>query len=323
MDVIARPVSRARGRGERKRTRGFMFTFNNPTAETHGLLKELVPRFCSYIIFQREKAPTTGTLHYQGFIYFDAQKDWSFVVDNLTEKFGLRGISVRHADCSVRSNIEYCSKDESRDATPDAGPYCFGTEPAGQGKRTDLSEIVAVCRSGAGPGAVAESFGAEYIKYHRGIAALSVLYMAARDFPTQVYWFYGPTGTGKSRFAFEEAHRRLKEEFPGDANDLILSKPYYKMGTNKWWDMYCGHKLVIVDDYRPDMCTFGELLRLFDRYPHKVETKGGVTEFLARYIYITTPRSPSETWGTRSEEDLGQLTRRIVQVKHFLNPLGV
>ena len=80
-----------------------------------------------------------------------------------------------------------------------------------------------------------------------------------------------------------------------------------------------GQSEVIIDDYRRDLCSFSELLRLFDRYPHQVESKGGSCQFLARTLVITTPRDPRATWTGRSDEDLGQLERRIDEVKLFGN----
>ena len=55
----------------------------------------------------------------------------------------------------------------------------------------------------------------------------------------------------------------------------------------------------------------------------KVETKGGTVEFVATTIYITTPKTPIDTWATRSEEDIAQLTRRITEIRHYpaINPI--
>lgn len=92
---------------------------------------------------------------------------------------------------------------------------------------------------------------------------------------------------------------------------------YVKMGTNKWWDGYEQQECVIVDDYRRDLCTFAELLRLFDRYPMRVECKGASVEFYSKVIIITTPKAPADTWEGRCEEDIRQLERRIFEVRHF------
>ena len=60
-----------------------------------------------------------------------------------------------------------------------------------------------------------------------------------------------------------------------------------------------------------DFCKFHELLNLLDRYPYRVECKGGSRQFTSKTIVITTPLSPEETWENRTSEDLGQLLRRI------------
>ena len=96
-----------------------------------------------------------------------------------------------------------------------------------------------------------------YIRYHKGFAALKALQIPDRDWKTEVFWYYGPTGTGKSYTAREECG-------PG---------AYYKMGGNKWWCGYQGQEHVVIDDFRRDLCPFHELLRLFDRYPMQVEFK--------------------------------------------------
>ena len=112
-----------------------------------------------------------------------------------------------------------------------------------------------------------------------------------RNFKTYVYWFYGPTGSGKSRCA---------EMFPN---------AYWAMSTGKWWEGYDGQEVVIINDYRKDFCKFHELLNLLDRYPYRVECKGGSRQFTSKTIVITTPLSPEETWENRTSEDLGQLLK--------------
>lgn len=131
-----------------------------------------------------------------------------------------------------------------------------------------------------------------------------LLYSRKRDFKTEVFWYHGSTGGGKSR--------RAAEENPG---------AYWKNPTTKWWDGYQQEDCVIIDDYRRDFCTFAELLRLFDRYPLTVESKGGSTQFYSRKIVITTPRDPRSTWVGRSDEDIGQLLRRIDSIVLIGDPV--
>jgi hypothetical protein len=95
------------------------------------------------------------------------------------------------------------------------------------------------------------------------------------------------------------------------------------MPANKWWDGYEQQPAVIIDDYRRDFSTFAELLRLLDRYPHRVEKKGASIQFNSSTIIITTPKPPEETWAGRTEEDLAQLMRRITEVREFKADIAV
>lgn len=121
-----------------------------------------------------------------------------------------------------------------------------------------------------------------------------------RNWKTTIFWLYGATGTGKSRWAHEQD-----------------PEAYIKEPTTKWWDGYDGEATVIIDDARRDMCTFAYMLRLFDRYPLPIETKGGTCQFLARTIYFTSPFHPRQFWEGRCTEDLKQLLRRIEHIRHY------
>jgi hypothetical protein len=58
---------------------------------------------------------------------------------------------------------------------------------------------------------------------------------------------------------------------------------------------------------------YDELLRITDRYPHRVEIKGGFRAFLSREIYITS-NEPIEKWYKGewyTEERISALRRRI------------
>jgi len=127
--------------------------------------------------------------------------------------------------------------------------------------------------------------------------------LPVRQEKTIVHWYYGPTGTGKSREAY-----RIAE---------AASTYYVKDPTNKWWDGYDQQDVVIIDDYRRDFATFATLLRLFDRYAMSVEYKGGTIQFNSKMIIVTSPKDPKQTWEGRSDEDIQQLMRRIDVKMHF------
>ena len=214
-----------------------------------------------------------------------------------------RGWHVEVSKGTIEQNVDYCSKEDSRDAGAGFGFVERGSKPVGAGKpghRSDLQDI-AECISGGGGGkSVWDVDPGGYIRYQRGIMAAIELHSKPRDFKTEVFWYYGSTGSGKSRAANVEAP---------DA--------YWKSPCDKWWDGYCGQDDVIIDDYRKDMCTFTSLLRLFDRYPLRLEVKGGSVQFRAKRVFVTSPLNPRDTWEGRTEENLAQLERRITKVVHF------
>ena len=300
----------------RSRSRGFCFTVPNYSAADVEVLQTICPGWCQYLVFQKEVCPTTQTPHIQGYLYFSQPKDWGHVSGYLRSQRSIGNLHLESARGSVDSNVEYCTKEDSRQAGDGAGPFEYGTRPGGQGKRTDLDVCASDVLSGLSPAAVGMANPSVFVKYHKGLTALASLLVEPRDFKTRVAWFHGPTGTGKSHTARERGLAVIRDEYPGDLEDPVRRHVYYKMGGNKWWDGYLGHKVVIIDDFRPEMCSFDELLRLFDKYPFRVEFKGGSIDFVARYIFVTSPKSPREYFGVGSE-DVEQLMRRIEEVVHF------
>lgn len=129
----------------------------------------------------------------------------------------------------------------------------------------------------------------------------------------EVYWLYGPTGSGKSRCAIEQMKERYTNDFvmlSGDLKTFLIG--------------YEGQKGVIFDDLRPGSIRFESLLRLLDGYPVTVNVKGSHCPWLAETIYITAPTQPTEmyvyrteTGDTREWDHLDQLLRRIDQVIQY------
>jgi len=278
------------------RARSVCFTLNNYTddeiQQVHDVFEDVENRAQFGIRFAGygTEVGEEGTPHLQGFMYFRNPKSFT-VIHNFP------GLSRAHFEAikgTVDQNITYCSKGGNYEE--------FGDKPV-QGKRTDIDAVVETIKAGAKVRRVADDHGAEFIKFHKGIERLIALQTQPRDFKTEVIWYYGPTGTGKSKLAFEIA--------------LAAESYYVKDPLNKWWDGYEQQDVVIVDDYRRDFSTFAGLLRLFDRYPMTIEAKGSTTQFNSKKIIITTPKSPSDTWEGRTEEELGQLLRRIDKTEAF------
>lgn len=117
-----------------------------------------------------------------------------------------------------------------------------------------------------------------------------------------VYW--GPTGTGKSRRAWDEAG---VDAYPKDPR-------------TKFWCGYGGQEHVVVDEFRGDI-DIGHLLRWLDRYPVIVEIKGASTVLKAKCYWFTS-NIPPEQWYPNLDEETFKALRRRLKVVSF-NKLGL
>lgn len=253
-----------------------------------------------YVLYGKEVCPTTGTKHLQMFFCFKNEKSLKSVVEYMSQTLmQANTISFKRADNNVEECVKYCCKDNN-----DVIEY--GERPSGKGARNDLKVVIEKIKSGADLKTIAFDCPEQFIHYSGGIQKLMVFLKPPRNFLTHVYWIYGPTGTGKSRWVHQQ---------------VDVNMCYFKNGNTKWWDGYAGQSDVIIDDFRPSKeLPFEYMLRLLDRYPLQVETKGGVVQFTSRRIFITCPHTPEDTWRRcewLTEENIAQFIRRLKTVLFF------
>ncbi|UJO02098.1 Rep [Tadarida brasiliensis associated circovirus 1] len=119
-----------------------------------------------------------------------------------------------------------------------------------------------------------------------------------RSFKSEVHWIYGPSGSGKTRLAAAEA---------GEDS-------YWHDGT-KWFDGYDAHENMVLDDFRAGNMKFNFLLKMLDRYPLRLECKGGYRQLLSKKIIITSIKHPRDCYQQcEHDEPMQQLLRRIEKV---------
>lgn len=127
----------------------------------------------------------------------------------------------------------------------------------------------------------------------------------------KVWWFWGPTGSGKTRTAMDIASKAYEE------CDIWVSagklEPFF-LGYN-------GQRCAILDDFRPGCLRFESLLRILDGYPTMVNIKFGQCVWAADLIIITAPTQPSDMYVNRETgqewDNLDQLKRRIDETRQF------
>lgn len=278
------------------KTTRFCFTKNNYTELHVDILKSDLSSTFKYWCFGIEVGES-GTPHLQGYFEFPNKNPLRISgAQNKLNAIGLQGCHIEPAKGTAEQNITYCSKDGSF--------FEGGERPRGQGKRSDLDSVCELIKSGANMTEVANQFPSQVVKFHTGLQFLMNVTTTPRRFKTEVWWLWGPTGSGKSRYAWDQ--------YPSS---------YMKECSHKWWDGYTGQDVVIMDDFRPSKeLPFSFILNLFDRYPLSVQVKGGMAQFVSKTIYVTTPLSPEDTcnhleWlGPEQKE---QFLRRIDHTVRF------
>lgn len=268
------------------RRRNWCFTLNNYTEEDERLLTSLTEEDkVAYLIYGREKG-ASGTPHLQGYVEFFDNMRMGPVKVLLGGKVHLeprRGKATQAAG--------YCRKEDEH-------PYEFGViSTERQGSRADLDEVRSTAAE-SGMGAVVRWGNLQQIR----VAEKFLTYAEEpRDWPCQVTWIWGTTGTGKSRLARE----------------LAETRPFVKNCGSKWWQGYDAHEDVILDDFRPSWWSLTEMLSLLDRYEKIVECKGSTRQFKPRRIFVTSSIPPAECYREVEDTAKEQLLRRVDETLHM------
>lgn len=267
-----------------QQSRRFCFTLNNYTAEEEMALQAL--RGIRYLVYGRERGDE-GTPHLQGFIIFNSGRRFSALHRQFPRAHWeqTRGSSEQAAD--------YCKKD--------GDVYEAGVLPQekGEGERARWDEA----RIAAAQGRFDDIPSDIYIRY---IGNLKKIYSDAQPMPEPIevldfHWYYGETGTGKSRTA--------REQNPG----------YYVKGINKWWDGYTDQNCVIIEEWGPmdpgaERAMAHYLKQWCDHHPFNAEFKGGSKMIRPKKIIITSNWSIDECF--KDEQNREPLKRRLQQ-HHF------
>lgn len=252
-------------------TRYWCFTINNPT-ELIDTSEKLWKKNLSVLVYQKEIGEN-GTPHYQGYLELVTPRRLTWLkkvipTAHLEPRKGSRGQALQYVikeDSAVADSLQLFGI-----SLPQVKKIIAKPKSKNQ---TQMLEIKSKLDSGSLEVDIADNYFNIWVRYYRAFERYRLLKATPRNFVTEVIVLQGPTGTGKSRWAMDN--------LPG---------AYWKQRGN-WWDGYSNHEYVVIDEFY-GWLPFDLLLRLCDRYPLQVETKGGQTNFCARKICITTNKEP-------------------------------
>lgn len=249
------------------RSRKYVFTLNNPTADERTYLSELP---CRYIIYGNEIAPTTGTPHLQGFVLWTNAKTLS-ATRRLLPRCHIESARGTNGQC-----IEYCKKDGDfiERGEPPRDPATVGRES----EQTRWEDAWISAKEG----------DLESVPADIRIRCYGTLKRIRRDYEPNVenlqnccgIWIHGEAGSGKTRAVFEA--------FPG----------LYPKGLNRWWCGYQGEEVVLLDDVDPSHGSWlgGFLKRWADRYVFIGEEKGGSGKIRPKKFIVTSQYQINQIW---------------------------
>lgn len=281
------------------RVRGYCITWNNYPEGAQEMflgLQYLKSPKIQYGVSGMEVGES-GTPHLQIFIYFKNPQanPMKKLKANLDES-----IHIEKAKGTPKQAADYCKKDKNF--------VEFGDAPVGQGGRTDIVAVRDKIKNGDIKSELDliedEDLALNFQSYRFGMVMLRV-YMKPRKLEKmpEVWWFFGATGCGKS-------HRAMN----------TYPNAYWSGANLKWWDGYHGETEIIIDEFRLEMLRdvggVRYLLRLWDKYPLRVECKGGSMECQGEKFLVTAPIRPEvmlENYKDE-EENLKQILRRITRV---------
>lgn len=285
------PKYRVQRRSYSQKLRDWCFTLHVRSDEEEEKYGEILSNMAGikdaplrYIVFQLEEKEETK--HFQG--YAEAYAPLSR--GSMKKLFDCNWIHLEGRQGSQKQAIEYCKKEETRIN----GPYEYG-EPATCSQAKNAANAII---KGATIQQVIEADPSAYMRYHTGLEKLAFRYQEKRNWNMEIEVYYGNPGTGKTWTAHEK--------YP---NNYVVE--YDNGNGTQWWDGYEGEETIIMDEFRGFDIKFSFMLKLLDRYPLKVQVKGGYQQFRSKRIIITTNIHPRDWYPKVDNKSM--LYRRLMK----------
>lgn len=268
----------------------------------------------TYLCYQHEQAPSTGTLHWQAFACFKLNKRITQVMKILKLKKHPHGEKMQG---TPSDNRRYCSDQKKPGTLLDTFKE-FGEIPddVTQGKRNDLAECLEEIKDGTTNTDVAMSHPTTWVRNRKALMAYreDIFDSQQTREPPIVYICIGAPGSGKTNWASAQG------------------TTYYRVASTVgnsgmgWFQGYRGEEVIIFDNVGHNWnYDYNYLMQIMDRYPTQVPIKGDSLWLkpTTKTICITSVDEPDRWFGkfdrdgTWIPRDISELNRRITETLHF------
>lgn len=249
---------------------------------------------CAWNVAQVENTKSLG-IHLQGAIWFATPR----TLNGVKKRFPTNNVHLEPAGGTPEESEIYCTKHESRATGKDYVAFMTGTRPK-QGARADIAELMTYSACHTDAECWLEYPGLMPRAYRAVQARRAAMVQKQRRMP-HVTVFYGKTETGKSHACHAKA--------AGEGEDAYYVMPTTVRGGIPWIDGYMGEEKVVMEDFEGEI-PYRSMLRMLDKYPHKMQTKGGFVEFSPKHVLISSNLHP-EKWYPKKTYMGGPLHRRL------------
>lgn len=281
----------------------WMITLNNYNDDEIHLMSELQDNE-TYKVFQYEQGAQC-TSHIQGYIELAKKRK----LGGLKQIYKRAHLEMRNG--TQQQAIAYCTKEDTR-LKEGLELGLKKVKQQGQGKRTDIEQMKSELKVKSKSDYIQDN-PRMYAQMHRSIDAIyEIQYQSIKRQPPHVEVLYGKAGTGKTRYVYD--HHDQSEIYK-----LVRSN-----SNNVWFNGYDPqqHKVLLIDDFY-GWILYSYLLQLLDRYPMKLEIKGGMTNLLVTHIYITSNVHPSKWYKFSERKNIEALFRRIHKITCLDNNIDI
>lgn len=279
----------------------WLFTWNNYPAwcKDKQQVRDRWGTFCQAVVLGFEKAPSTGTLHIQGYLQLQKKTTFKGLKKLLIARLeNGHQVSFRKARGTTLENLNYCKKDgdyiefgqwpndakeEPKRVRTAATDWDAIWDSAKRGKLDDIPAVARIRHY-----KTLKEVGADHAEKPEDLADLPGL------------WIYGRAGYGKSW--------KARHDYGG---------PVYTKDFSKWWNGYDKQPVVILDDVSPAHARdLADNLKIWgDKYPFNAETKGGFTGWIRPSTFIVTSQyRPAEVFRDQRTLDAIQRRFRLVEL---------